>query len=188
MDNLTAENLLPFVIGVLVGGVIYYFICRAQSAVPTAGLSDKLISNMEALSIIHNYQATAPDNTASGHLDLGVLLAYIDAAKTQCTAVGKDLSGLEYYFAKYNNDANNGNRPTIVMYPTYFDGQDQSGNDLHIPFDPFISTTGHPMKVKDMSDQYIADATDAARKSSFYTSVHALNRSNMSPPNPPLTL
>ena len=188
MLSIIAENLAPFLVGVVVGGVTYYFICRSQNAIPPNDLDDKLISNRKALSMIHNFRANAPDDTVSGFLDKACLLEYMARVKTQCDAIGKTFTGLQYYFAKYDNDPVNGDRPTIVFYPTYDGGKNKAGVDLHVPFDPFISTAGNPVKVSDMNAQYIAAGSDTARTGTMYESKHVLNRSNMSPPNPPLTL
>lgn len=180
---------MPFTIGVIVGGITYYFICKNQNAAPPNNLADKLITNLQALIKINNFQSIASDDTVSGHLGLGNLLAYIAAVKTRCEDIGFAFSGLQYYFAKYSNDPNSGDRPTIVIYPTFHDGQDEDGNDLHVPFDPFISENGNAITVVDMKRQFDEDSNKRREMdNAMYTSRNVLNRSNMSPPNPPLTL
>ena len=83
------------------------------------------------------------------------------------------LSGLEYYFAKYDNDVINGDSTTIVIYPTYKDS-----NNNHVPFDPFISTNSAPVNVVDL----YRDTTSNRTSHRNFTSKHVLDKSNMSPP------
>lgn len=170
---LTAQSLIPFLIGVVVAGVTYYFICKNQNSMPSTNITHKLISNAEALELIDNYSGCKDDDTVSGHLELDVLLTYIDQATTQCDSIGIQLSGLEYYFAKYKNDATNGDRSTIVIYPTYKDA-----NNNHVPFDPFISTSGNPVEVQALNSVAVGSRSSDSR----FSSRHVLDKSNMSPP------
>ena len=183
MEYLTSANsLVPLVIGVLIGGLVYYFICKSQNATPVVNLNANLISNGEAIDMINRYSCSS-DDTASGHLDLGVLLSYVDKMSTQCKSIGMELSGLEYYFAKYDNDPVNANRSTIVIFPTYRDG----GN--HVPFDPFLSTSSNSkIEVIALNDTTNKNQRSTS-KSTWYDNsaaqMVALDRSNMSPPRQP---
>ncbi len=160
-----------------------YLICTFLDRDPKGDLGSNLITNVKALELIANYQAPGYTNTASGHLELGVLLAYIDKVKTQCSSINKELSGLEYYFAKYGEFDNppNENQNTIVIYPTY-----KNGND-HIPIDPFLPLVNNePVTVKSINIQYKIDvAAQASMSDSLYTSNNVLNKSHMSPPRQP---
>ena len=173
MLQVQATNLLPFLIGVVVGGIIYYFICKNQNSTPAVNIDDKLIDNAEALRLIDNYKGCNEDDTVSGHIELGVLLTYINSVTSKCQEIGMTLSGLEYYFAKYDNDIVNGHRSTIVIYPTYKDS-----NNNHIPFDPFISTNSDPVTVVGLNGVSASNRSGDSR----FSSKHVLDKSNMSPP------
>ena len=174
MDTLlSASSLLPFVIGVVVGGITYFFICRSQNATPSVPIANKLISNKMALDMISNYSCSNGDDTVSGHLELGVLLTYINQISSQCTSIGMTMSGLEYYFARYDEDAVNDSRSTIVIYPTF---EDANGN--HVPFDPYESTNGSPVTVVALNATALGSRNGSAR----WTRNFVLDKSNMSPP------
>ncbi len=144
-------------------------------------ISANLISNEQALTMIGNYHAQGlNDNTASGHLELETLMAYIASMQDKCTTAGKTLSGLEYFFAKYGQAEHppNQNLNTIVFYPTYVGTID--GHTGHIPFDP--DATADSVKV--MSDE----RKSGALRTAWANSNNVLNRTHMSPPREPLTL
>ena len=163
------------------GGALGYVICTQLSRNPKVQLAANLINNAEALRLISNFQQNASTGDAvSGHLDLGVLLAYIDEMKVICSAAGKDLSGLEYYFAKYGpaDNAPSQNQNTILLYPTF----ENAG--AHIPFDPEIN-----LNVVTMYAQYQADLqSNVVLSGTTYNSANVLNRTHMSPPRQPSTL
>jgi hypothetical protein len=176
MQYLTKESILPFGIGVLVSGVLFYFICKAQSS-PTGSVGASLIDNATAISMIKNYNPCDTSDTAtiSGHLEIGALLGYIDEATTKCETLGFELSGLEYYFAKYIDELEN--RRTIVIYPTVQEIE-ADGTVHHIPFDPFLSTSADTMTVVEIN-------LDNLKTRSIFESKHVLDRSHMSPPRKP---
>lgn len=168
----TLASLLPFLVGILIGGVMAYFICKRVSSSPGTPLAGNLIDNETAFQMINNFENCTKDDTVSGHIELGVLHEYINQMSTRCTNIGMDLSGLEFYFAKYEpTDAVNPGRTTIVFYPTYNDGAN------HIPFDPLTSSNGNPVTVFDMSRN--------ARTNAMNNSLCALDRLHMSPPRQP---
>ncbi len=171
---------------IALGGILFlgvglgFAICTLLSRDPKADLTASLITNADALRLIDNYKSNnSQNNSVSGHFELGVIVGYIDKMKTACSSAGKNLSGLEFYFARYGqSDTPDQNTDTIVIYPTYED------NGKHIPFDPDLNVT-----VKDLNVDYQTDkASPANLSASKYTSTNVLNRAHMSPPREPLTL
>jgi len=158
-----------------------FLICTVLNKNPTADLEDSLISNEQALKMIENLGISDPTAARSGHLDLGVLVAYIDRMKSKCSTAGKPMTGLEYFFAQYgaNEHTPNGGQNTILFYPTY--QGTVNGVAGNIPFDPDSSAAS----VKDMND---VRRTNGALNNNWTISRNVLNRTHMSPPNPPLTL
>jgi len=173
------------------GGALGYAICTILDRDPTGNVTPNLITNGEALEMIHRFRAGVNDDTASGHIELGVLLGYIELIKSKCSAVGKDLSGLEYYFAKYGPGPSGStaitkdskdNRNTLVIYPTF---KDAAGD--FIPFDPSVSTTTDIKRVVDLNDS--TNWSNRANLGGMYdTEAFVLNRLHMSPPRNPDTL
>ena len=100
------------------GGTLGFAICHILDKDPTADLNPNLITNRKALELIDRYQQSAgQNNTFSGHIKLGVLLAYISKMQPRCKAIGRKLSGLEYYFAIYEGQINSNDdsgRSTVV--------------------------------------------------------------------------
>jgi len=165
----------------LLGGALGYMICTRLNKDPRSDLGNNLIDNAMALRLIKNYQDKSESGDAvSGHLQLGVLMAYVNEMQTKCDAVGKPLSGLEYYFATYGpqDHTPNENQNTIVIYPTYENG------GAHIPFDPDLN-----QNVAALYGQFNADLlANAALSGTTYSSSNVLNRTHMSPPRQPATL
>jgi hypothetical protein len=169
------------------GTALGFAVCTVLNRNPVTDLGQNLISNLEALRLIDNFHARSTQGDAvSGHLELGTLVGYIDRMKAQCKTVGIELSGLEYYFAKYGvaDHPPNENQNTIVVFPTYED------NGAQIPIDPFLPfVNGRPVTVVDLYADFLNDRNIPANlEAGQYTSSNVLNRTNMSPPRPPLTL
>ncbi len=167
------KSLAPLAIGVVIGGALGYFVCN-QSGVPQNLHANNLISNSEAISMIDDRRAQQSSDPFSGHLEIGILLSYIQEVQERCDVIGVEFSGLEYYFANHlqdNSDSWDEGTLTTVLYPTYKSGVN------HIPFDPFISSAANQVSVLDIK----ADLTQ------YGSSAHVLNRVNMSPPKQPHT-
>lgn len=187
-----------------------FFIChRLNNTDPTdptgptgpndLNIDNKLLTNEEALQMINRYreQVSIPvkDNTASGYIDIDVLNVYIDTVRAKCAEVGKELTGLEYYFAKYEgeiNEGDNSGRSTIIFFPTYW-GEDEDGNTGNIPFDPFQVV--NPVHVRNMNTAWRSaqapsggQTSRSAQGSTEFSGSCALNKSNMSPPKKPITI
>lgn len=162
------------------GAALGYAIAIRLNRNPSADLTMNLITNKDALRMIANYKAVSPaGDSVSGHLELGVLMAYISRMQTLCTNAGREMSGVEYYFARYGaNDEPDQNRNTIVMYPTYAEG------GAHIPFDPTPN-----ISVVNLNTAYQTEVGGGATMAVAHaSSMNVLNRTNMSPPRQPLTL
>ena len=165
-------SLVSFFVGIAAGLFICFLISGDPDDPPEVDISANLISNAEAFTMIDNHvHCTPEDSTISGHVELPILLGYINKMSNQCQSIGMEMSGLEYYFARYTNDPDNDDRPTILFYPTY-----RSSNG-HVPFDPFSSISGSPAHVVNINNGNRRIATDTVRC--------VLDRSNMSPPRPP---
>jgi hypothetical protein len=167
------KSLAPLAIGVAIGGALGYFIC-SQAGTPKNLHTSNLISNNEAIAMIDDRRAQQPSDPFSGHLEIGVLLSYIQEVQEQCDIIGVEFSGLEYYFANHlqdNGDSWDEGTLTTVLYPTYKSGVN------HIPFDPFISTSANLVSVLDIKSDL----------NQHGSSMHVLNRVNMSPPKQPHT-
>lgn len=201
MDSIFSSECLPTLLtggllGIVVGMATAFYYCFKTNNTPSTNIDANLISNSEAISMIERFidcyvvkeenetGDDCADDTVSGHFELDVLLAYINKMKTQCDVAGRPMSGVEYYFAKYPNDASaTGNRNSIVIYPTYQDNDGQ-GNSVHIPFDPFVTTLHN---LEDSKVTTMRSVTVGARNGNRFTDQHILNRANMSPPREPLT-
>ncbi|MEM9549052.1 MAG: hypothetical protein AAGA77_23900 [Bacteroidota bacterium] len=166
-------TLFSFFIGIATGLFICFLISEDGDQVPNPSpidITSNLITNAEATALINNFSGCSDDTTTvSGHIELPVLLEYLRQMGDQCQSVGRELSGLEYYFAKYNNDPDNGNRITALFYPTYRD----SVLNHYVPFDPFSNLSVERMN----TGLQRTIATDAINC--------VLDKSNMSPPRQP---
>ena len=168
-------SLVSFILGIAAGLFICFIISSDPEADPEIDISANLITNAMAISMINNYSPCLEnDNTVSGHVELDVLLGFINKMSNQCQSINMELSGLEYYFAQYSNDKDNADRRTVLFYPTYKDTIDGT-RIIHVPFDPFSSRVGQPMNVIDMNDP-------GERTIETDTSRCVLDKSNMSPP------
>jgi len=163
-------NLFSFFIGIAAGLFICFLISDDENADPSIDISANLITNAEASTLINNFNGCDSDTTTtSGHLELPILLEYIKQMGNQCQTMGREMSGLEYYFAQYSNDPVNGDRITALFYPTYRDST--SGN--YVPFDPFSG-----LDVQGMN-------SGGLRTTRSDTIKCVLDKSNMSPPRQP---
>lgn len=172
---INANSLVSFFLGIAAGLFICFMVNKDENSNPDIDISANLISNGDAIALINNFTGCdSTDNTVSGHLELDVLLSYINKMSNQCQSIGAEMSGLEYYFARYMNDPVNANRRTALFYPTYSDTID--GLVVHVPFDPFSSTRTDRIDVVRMSREAgLMNATiDAV--------MCVLDKSNMSPP------
>jgi len=198
MDSIFSSECLPTLLtggllGIVIGMATAFYYCFKTNNTPATNIDSNLISNSEAIAMIERFidcyvvkegdedGDLCADDTVSGHFKLDTLLSYIDQMKTQCEVVSRPMSGIEYYFAKYESDtSDNSNRNTIVIYPTYQD-TDNEGNIIHIPFDPFVTT------LVDSKVITMRSVTTVSRTGNRFTDRHILNRANMSPPREPLT-
>lgn len=176
-------------IGLIGGWLLKWIIDENLFATPK-----KLISNNEAMALILNFQKDNP-GVHSGHLEWNDFNNYLKFIKKKVKSSGMKISGLEYYFGRYGeNDAEQPNQQTIVLFPTYEGVVEDSQNQKvkgHIPFDPEnTSRMGRNISIREIyrSIPKEIDLENARIENGFGDSTLAYNRSQMSPPRPPNTL
>lgn len=145
-----------------------------------SNLPDKLIPASEAVSMIKRYHDKHDERSVSGHFEWSILEDYMRMARDKGDELGVLITGLEIYFAQYENDPVHGDQATYVIYPTY---AERDGKEVkHVPFEPVMSTRGNIVTIKGLLGNKATTSASISMRSSGGGQDGGLNRSNMSPP------